>query len=129
MLIVKYLLSTIGFGLLLGAAGVLMYDLYWILRPLWPGASDLSRRVPLRWSTAGRLAAIGLVPLLFGASIMVLPSGQAGVRISQFSGTLPGTLYPGVHWSMPLVERVELFNTRDRVFSTSLTDDPKKKDE
>jgi regulator of protease activity HflC (stomatin/prohibitin superfamily) len=51
------------------------------------------------------------------------------VRISQFWGTLPGTLYPGVHWIAPLAERVELFNTRDHVFTTSLLEDPKKREE
>jgi regulator of protease activity HflC (stomatin/prohibitin superfamily) len=51
------------------------------------------------------------------------------VRVSQFCGALPGTLYPGVHWVTPLVERVELFSIRDRLFSTALADPPKKKAE
>ena len=38
----------------------------------------------------GRLGAIGLVPLLAGLSIEVVPAGMAGVRVSQISGTLPG---------------------------------------
>src|SRR5208282_952086 len=42
---------------------------------------------------------------------------------SQTKGTLAGTLYPGVHFVMPLVERVELFNTRDQLFTTGITDD------
>ena len=43
------------------------------------------------------------------------------MRVSQLGGTLSGTLYPGVHWTVPLTERVELFNTRDQVYSTSLS--------
>jgi regulator of protease activity HflC (stomatin/prohibitin superfamily) len=34
------------------------------------------------------------------------------------SGTVPGTLYPGAHMVMPLVEDVALFDTRDQVFTT-----------
>ena len=46
---------------------------------------------------------------------------MAGVRVSQTKGTLAGTLYPGVHFVAPLVERVELFNTRDQLFTTGVT--------
>ena len=41
------------------------------------------------------------------ASIVVVPSGMGGVRISQMRGTLPGTLYPGVHFITPLVDSVQ----------------------
>jgi regulator of protease activity HflC (stomatin/prohibitin superfamily) len=44
---------------------------------------------------------------------------MAGVRVSQISGTLPGTLYPGTHFVMPLMHRVELYNIRDQIFSTN----------
>src|ERR1700756_3355635 len=129
MLFVKYLLIT-------GGIGLLIWDLYIIFRPRplslagdeaeMPsgGSSPLSS---LRWRSAARLAAFALIPLLLGISIAVVPGGRAGVRVSQFGGALPGTLYPGVHWITPLVEHVELFNIRDRVFSTVLSDDPKKK--
>jgi regulator of protease activity HflC (stomatin/prohibitin superfamily) len=56
----------------------------------------------------------------------VVPSGSAAVRVNQFSGTRPGTLYPGVHWIVPLVEEIELYDIRDGVFSTQAIDDPKK---
>jgi len=39
----------------------------------------------------------------------VVPSGMAGIRVSQSSGTRPGTLYPGVHLIAPLVEDVAMF--------------------
>jgi regulator of protease activity HflC (stomatin/prohibitin superfamily) len=136
MLFVKYLLITSGFGLLFMAAGILVWNLYLIFRPrplsiigteteLPAGGSPFSS---LRWRSAARLAAFALIPLLLGISIFVVPGGKAGVLVSQFSGALPGTLYPGVHWITPLVERVELFNIRDRVFSTALAEDPKKTD-
>jgi len=54
---------------------------------------------------------------------VIVPSGMAGVRVSQTKGTLAGTLYPGVHFVMPLVERVELFNTRDQLFTTGISED------
>jgi regulator of protease activity HflC (stomatin/prohibitin superfamily) len=57
-------------------------------------------------------------PLLVAFSIVVVPSGMAGVRVSEVSGTEPGTLYPGAHMVMPLVEDVALFDTRDQVFTT-----------
>src|SRR5437660_1608566 len=42
------------------------------------------------------------------------------------AGARPGTLYPGVHWVLPLIEDVQLYSIRDNVFATSLIDDPKK---
>jgi regulator of protease activity HflC (stomatin/prohibitin superfamily) len=57
-------------------------------------------------------------PMLIAFSIVVVPSGMAGIRVSQMSGTVPGTLYPGVHLVMPLVEDVALFDTRDQVLTT-----------
>jgi len=136
MLFVKFLLITGGAGLLCTAAGILIWDLYLILRPRLRSTSndevelEPGRNIPfssLRWKSSAQLAAAALVPLLLGIGIAVVPGGKAGVRVSQFGGALPGTLYPGVHWVTPLVEHVELFNIRDRVFSTVLSDDPKKK--
>lgn len=136
MLFVKYLLISSGFGLLFMAAGILAWDLYLIFRPRPLSIIGTETELPsagtllssLRWRSAARLAAFALIPLLLGISIFVVPGGKAGVLLSQFSGALPGTLYPGVHWITPLVERVELFNIRDRVFSTTLAEDPKKAD-
>ena len=38
---------------------------------------------------------------------------------------MPGTLYPGAHLVMPLVEDVALFDTRDQVFTTGAAEDGK----
>jgi regulator of protease activity HflC (stomatin/prohibitin superfamily) len=70
-----------------------------------------------------------MAPLLLGQSFVVVPSGRAGVLVSQISGTLPGTLFPGVHWIVPLIQSVTLYDTREKVFTTVLADDPKTKAE
>jgi regulator of protease activity HflC (stomatin/prohibitin superfamily) len=57
--------------------------------------------------------------VLIGLSVAVVPSGFGGVRVSQFSGTRPGTLYPGAHLINPLTQRVDLFDIRDQVLTTS----------
>src|SRR5438552_1865676 len=72
----------------------------------------------MRWRTALALALLAWAPLLLAASIVVVPSGMAGVRVSQTKGTLAGTLYPGVHFVAPLLESVALFDTRDQLFTT-----------
>jgi regulator of protease activity HflC (stomatin/prohibitin superfamily) len=71
----------------------------------------------------------GTAPVLLGLSLNVVPSGSAGVRVSQVSGASPRTLYPGVHFMVPLVDHVELYNTRDAVFTTAAGEDPKKNPE
>ncbi|MGH9563892.1 MAG: prohibitin family protein, partial [Terracidiphilus sp.] len=70
------------------------------------------------WQRSMALALAGCVPMLMAASIVVVPSGAGGVRISQVKGTLPGTLYPGMHFVTPLIDSVEIFDLRDHVFST-----------
>jgi len=69
---------------------------------------------------------LAVAPLLGGLSIAVVPSGAAGVRVNQFAGTRPGTLYPGVHLVLPLIESLETYNIRDSMFTTSMAEDPKK---
>src|SRR5262245_49860699 len=100
MLTLKYLLELVGAGLLAGAAATLIRD--------W------GRRASLRWREASRLAGLALLPLLAGIGIVVVPAGMAGVRVSQISGTIPGTLYPGLHLVFPLVQGVAVYDTRDQ---------------
>jgi regulator of protease activity HflC (stomatin/prohibitin superfamily) len=71
----------------------------------------------IEWRRSVPLALAGCVPLLIATSIVVVPSGMGGVRISQVSGTLPGTLYPGVHFVAPLVDTVQMFDLRDHLFT------------
>jgi regulator of protease activity HflC (stomatin/prohibitin superfamily) len=60
--------------------------------------------------------------LLTGLSVQVVPPGMAGVRVSQISGTLPGTLYAGFHMVIPLVQTVELYDIRDQIYQTAIGD-------
>ncbi len=41
---------------------------------------------------------------------------------ASFPGTVPGTLYPGLHFVLPLVENVALFDIRDQVYETTLSE-------
>ncbi len=125
MILLRYLLVLTGVALLAGAAAILAWDLYQILRSRRQPSGELSAP-PTRWHLARRLAVYSIPPLLVGWSIAVVPSGWAGVRINQFSGTRPATLYPGVHWTIPLIEEVELFSTRDGLFTTVTPDESKK---
>ena len=138
MLLLRYLLMFTGIGLLAGAAGILVWDLYQILKyrrsreTAAPGEEPiLSPELPqptpaIHWQGAKRLATWGVVPLLAGLSIAMVPSGSAGVRINQFVGTRPATLYPGIHFVLPLIESLETYSVRDEVFATVLVEDPKK---
>src|SRR5260370_5685918 len=73
----------------------------------------------LNWTTA-KWAFLGAwLPLILAAGIVVVPSGMGGIRVSQTSGTRPGTLYPGVHLIVPLVDSVALYDLRDHVLVTS----------
>jgi regulator of protease activity HflC (stomatin/prohibitin superfamily) len=79
---------------------------------------------PVRWDLARRLVVSAVVPLLLALSVVVVPDGTAGVRISQIWGARPGTLYPGVHIVTPLVDSVALYDTREQVYTTSATEEP-----
>jgi regulator of protease activity HflC (stomatin/prohibitin superfamily) len=117
MLLLKYGLMSAAVGLFLAAAAVLAADVVGVLRAPGP--------LTMRWRLATRLALLAWLPLLPALSIVVVPSGTAGVRVSQLSGTLAGTLYPGTHFVTPLVHRVELFSIRDHVFTTNPAESPK----
>jgi len=123
MLALRYLLITCGVGMMIAAVCILTYDLYRELlyrRMLAApeGEVVVPPRPQWRWRTSLALVMLAWGPLLIAFSIVVVPSGMAGVRVSEVSGTVPGTLYPGVHMVMPLVEDVALFDTRDQVFTT-----------
>src|SRR5256885_15569418 len=129
MLALKYLLIAGGLGMILVAVSILAYDLYREVlhrRALAaPDAGPVPAIPQLRWRSSLALALLAWGPLLVAFSIVVVPSGTAGVRVSQMSGTLPGTLYPGAHVIVPLIEDVALFNTRDQLFTTGVSEDGK----
>src|SRR6267154_2920840 len=128
MLLLKYLLVGAGITMFVMAAGILTYDLYLLLAYRRSRLNVLGDPPPtsppdVRWRTSVALAMLAWAPLLISAAIVFVPSGTAGVRVSLTQGTMAGTLYPGVHFVTPLAERVELFNTRDQLFTTGLNED------
>jgi regulator of protease activity HflC (stomatin/prohibitin superfamily) len=65
-----------------------------------------------------RNAASGIAALLLGASLVLVPSGMAGIRVSQIRGVRPGTLATGLHFLYPLVENLALYDVRDHLLTT-----------
>jgi regulator of protease activity HflC (stomatin/prohibitin superfamily) len=122
MLFLKYLLTWGGIAMIAMAAGILAYDVYLGLRYRQRGGEGGTEPLPpvphVRWRGALGLALLAWGPILLALGIIVVPSGMAGVRVSQTSGTLAGTLYPGAHFITPLAESVALFDTRDQLFTT-----------
>lgn len=125
MLLIKYLLMGIGIAMFGSAAAILGYDVYLamlarrVLASAPPGEPAVPQR-QLRWHVSLALALLAWAPILVAMSVVVVPAGMGGVRVSQVSGTLPGTLYPGVHVVRPFIDQVALFDTRDQLFTTGI---------
>jgi regulator of protease activity HflC (stomatin/prohibitin superfamily) len=121
MLFLKYLLTWGGIAMMVVAAAILIHDLYLELQyknAVKGGTEPLPPSPHVRWRASLALALLAWGPIVLALGIVVVPSGMAGVRVSQTSGTLPGTLYPGAHFITPLAESVALFDTRDQLFTT-----------
>ena len=122
MLLVKYLLMMGGIGMITVAAAILAYDIYLEMKHRQAlaatGAGPLPPEPQMRWRISLALALLAWGPIVLSLGIVVVPSGMAGVRVSQTSGTLPGALYPGAHFLVPLAESLVLFDTRDQLFTT-----------
>src|SRR6202047_145596 len=141
MLALKYVLMLLGVGLFGSAGALVVYDVYVserlrrLIKQKANGDSatpvDLPPLplAPVRWKLAQQLAAAAIFPVLLALSIVVIPDGSAGVRISQMRGARPGTLYPGVHIVTPLIDSVALYDTREQVYSTVTAETDKKKGE
>jgi regulator of protease activity HflC (stomatin/prohibitin superfamily) len=84
-------------------------------------------RRAIRWAPAAKLGVAAALTALAGCSILVVPDGEAAVRISQISGVRPGTLYSGTHFILPLIDRAQLYDVRDKVFSTSAAEGTREK--
>jgi regulator of protease activity HflC (stomatin/prohibitin superfamily) len=129
MLFLKHLLMWGGVAMILTAVGILGYDLFLEMqyrRARQRSTEPMPPMPQVRWRGALGLGLLAWGPMLLALGIVVVPSGMAGVRISQSSGTLAGTLYPGVHFVTPLVENVVLFDTRDQLFTTGELEEPGK---
>src|SRR5438046_10321720 len=128
MIFLKYLLLWGGIGMIAAAIAILARDFYFTATRKQSADAGTPRTGPapqFRWRTALGLASVAWVPILLATGIVVIPSGMGGVRISQTSGTLPGTLYPGAHFLTPLAESIVLFDTRDQLFTTGAVEDGK----
>jgi len=136
MLALKYLLMLVAVSSIAATLIMMGYDLWLVIqfrRQLargvegGPAPVELEPGRPEPRPFRGRLflgmIAIGCISLLIANSIEVVPSGMGGVRVSQTSGTLPGTLYSGVHFVIPLAEQLQIFDLRDKLFTTGMVED------
>jgi regulator of protease activity HflC (stomatin/prohibitin superfamily) len=135
MIALKLLLTVAGVLLLAAALGIPLYKLaIRILSARRKAAGEMelgqgelaptellaAEEIPWRGPMA--LAIVACLPLLAASSIVVVPSGMGGVRVSQIGGTLPGTLYPGLHFVTPFIESVETFDLRDHLFTAGVVE-------
>ena len=107
MLAIKYLLMVAGVLLLAVAVAITIYDLWRLFKFTQDYAGETDHKSgpsaePVRWRTSIALGLVACLPLLVALSIVVVPAGMGGVCISDTRGTLPGTLYSGVHLITPL---------------------------
>jgi len=127
MLFLKYLLMLGGIAMITVAAAILADDVY--LEMKYRQALAVANAGPLppvpqmRWRSTLALVLLAWGPILLSLGVVVVPSGMAAVRVSQTSGTLPGALYPGAHFIVPLAENIVLFDTRDQLFTTGVVED------
>ena len=104
MIALKMLLTIAGVLLMTAAVTMPLYGLWLHIRNALrkksgtgeafyeSGVAELEPD-PIAWKGPVALALVGSIPLLIATSMVVVPSGMGGVRISQIGGTEPGTLY------------------------------------
>jgi regulator of protease activity HflC (stomatin/prohibitin superfamily) len=130
MIALKLLLTVAGALLLAVALAIPLYPLWLrirIARRKAAGETELPeselRPEPIAWRSSVALILVACLPLLIASSIVVVPSGMGGVRVSQVSGTLPGTLFPGVHFITPLIDSVQTFDLRDHLYTAGMAEE------
>jgi regulator of protease activity HflC (stomatin/prohibitin superfamily) len=129
MLALKLLLTVAGVVLLASALAIPLYSLWLRFRDARRKTENVLTEIEPReihWRGSVALVLVACLPLLVGSSIVVVPSGMGGVRVSQIGGTEPGTLYPGIHFVTPLIEGVELFDLRDHLFTAGVAEETAK---
>src|SRR3954454_10124300 len=127
MIALKLLLTVAGTIMLGVALAIPLVNLVLaFLRARTAAAQETTQPFPkpveIPWRGPLALALAGCLPLLIASSIVVVASGMGAVRISQISGTEPGTLYPGMHFITPLVESVAMFDLRDHLFTAGIVE-------
>ena len=131
MIALKVVLIVAGILLLAAAVAIPLYGLWLRIRytrSKAAGVAELDKPGEIAWRGPVALVLVACLPLLIASSIVVVPSGMGGVRISQVRGTIPGTLYPGVHFITPLVDSVEMFDLRDHLFTAGIIQEGLKTD-
>ena len=123
MLLLKYLLMLTGYALLAWGLALALNNLIKVVQYHRQMRKQVPENQPekphLYWTTAKWTLLGAWLPIFLASGIVVVPSGNAGVRVSQTSGTRPGTLYPGVHLVTPVIDSVVLYDARDKVLATS----------
>jgi regulator of protease activity HflC (stomatin/prohibitin superfamily) len=126
MIKLKLLLTVAGVLLLTAALAIPLYSLWLrmhIMRRKAAGETEIAEPDPIAWRVPVALTLVACLPLMIASSIVVVPSGMGGVRVSQISGTEPGTLFPGVHFVTPLIDSVETFDLRDHLFTAGMAEE------
>ena len=126
MIALKMLLTVAGVLLLAFALGIPLYSLWLrirIARRKAAGETELPEPEEIFWRSSVALTLVACLPLLVAPSIVVVPSGMGGVCVSQIRGTLPGTLFPGVHFITPLVDSVQNYDLRDHLFTAGMAEE------
>lgn len=131
MIALKTMLMILGVLLMTVAAGIPLHGLWMQLRYVMKKKSNGDGMLlesgepepsPILWKGPVALALVACIPLLMAGSMVVVPSGMGGVRVSQIGGTEPGTLYPGLHFVTPMIETVHMFDLRDHLFTAGIVD-------
>lgn len=133
MIALKTLLMMLGVLMMTVAAGIPLHGLWMQFRhamrkkTMGDGMSpkegtEEPEPEPIMWRKPMALALMACVPMLIAGSMVVVPSGMGGVKISQIRGTKPGTLYPGLHFVTPMIENVQIFDLRDHLFTAGIVD-------
>jgi regulator of protease activity HflC (stomatin/prohibitin superfamily) len=120
MIALKVLLTVAGVLLMAAALTIPLYGLWLRIRyaqKKTSGDETVVEPESIAWRGPVALALVGCLPLLVAMSMVVVPSGMGGVKVSQIGGTIPGTLYPGLHFVTPLVETVQMFDLREHLFT------------
>jgi regulator of protease activity HflC (stomatin/prohibitin superfamily) len=129
MIALKLLFTIAGVLLLAAALAIPLYS-FWLrmhlMRRKAAGETEIPDLDPVPWRAPVALSMVACLPLLIASSIVVVPSGMGGVRVSQVSGTEPGTLFPGVHFVTPLIDSVETFDLRDHLFTAGVAEEGSK---
>jgi regulator of protease activity HflC (stomatin/prohibitin superfamily) len=119
MLVMRGLLLVVGVWVGVAAAFVLGRGLWRLARARRRRMEGAPGPFPVPSFRVGLgLAIVSLVSTLCAQSLVLIPPGHAGVRVSQLSGTRPGTLTTGLHFVKPLVEDVAVYDVRERVLTT-----------